>query len=522
MLAGANRKKHCAEHRVINGYRIIKHHRKTLVTVLVEIHTKSNAIICNGRRLATRSKGLLAFVCLLLWEKRARPEAAWVGMSELRQLLPATYGRQMLRFIDKLDGIDFPLEYESKTRGRYRLALPAEQVTVDVNEAMLERFLGIAAGAPLAPTGSLGLEESLNLLESFARMNQAQSQFYDGNMGKEADHAYHLFLCESETAPQEWRGLALLQLAKTCRCLNRYDEALAALRRLDALLRGGACSLTIKAALCKALVYIDQGRIALAVNLVKKLDMSDCTDASTQGEYYNFMGMLVYHEICQCRVEVAKISAPDGPNVYATPTAITPPTDPGVYTPLLELAAHYYRRSLALHAVVENYQAMQGICFNLGNLYLYAWAEGLGVQRDEQVLELGLKWVGQCEFICHKFGVGMDSVRSRIALLTAAMQSGLNMAQLNAHTANLFRHHATLEDLARATLAEAQAIGNRLEQAQLHAILMRLALQRDDYPEAAACRENVLEIYRELKRPDLARPFKVALPVEQGKFVPGE
>ena len=265
--------------------------------------------------------------------------------------------------------------------------------------------------------------------------------------------------------------------------------------------------------LCRALVYFDQGRIGLAVNLVAKLEMASCTDPSTLGEYYNLKGLLVYREIIQCRQDVAKVAAPGGPDVYTSPLPIPPPADPDAYTPLLEIATHYYHQSLMHHARVGDHHALQGTCFNLGNLFLYAWSKGLALPQGEQSLELGMKWVVQCEFICHKFGVGMDSVRSRILLLKIAMQSGFDMARLNEHTGDLFRNHASLEEMARATLAQAQAIGNRLEQAELYAILLRLALQRGDYHEAAACREKVLEAYRELKRPDLARPFKVALPV---------
>ena len=213
------------------------------MTISVEIHTRSSTLICGEQRLATHSKGLLAFVCLLLWKKRARPEAGWVGMGELRGILPTTHGRQMLRYIDTLADIEFPVECENKTCGRYRLALAPERVSVDLDGDGLESFLGLAAGAsvaaPFALSDSRTLPESLRMLESFARLNLAQSQFYDGNLGKVDNHAYHLFLCESEIAPPEWRDLALLWLARTCHRLNRYDEALAALRRLGALAGGG-------------------------------------------------------------------------------------------------------------------------------------------------------------------------------------------------------------------------------------------------------------------------------------------
>lgn len=486
------------------------------MTVSVEILTRSNTIVCGDHRLSTRSKGVIALVCLLLWKKRTQPESAWVGIYELRHILPTTYGRQMLRYIDTLADIGFPMEYESKTRGRYRLALPPERVKVDVDEGMLERIIGIVPSAPAAAPFALvggrdNLPGSLRILESFSRLNLAQSQFYDGNLGGEANHAYHLFLCESETAPPEWRGIALLQLAKTSRRLNRYDEALAALRRLFKLLRsGGAPGLAIKAALCKAMVHFDQGHIAQMTNLIKKLDMSGCSDSSTLGEYYNLKGLLAYYDIQQCREVAAKVAAPSAQDIYAVPLKIIPPADPDAYRVLLEITAHYYHEALVLHAGTGDYNAMQHACFNLGDLFLYALINGILPQED--ALELGMKWMAQCEFISHKFGVGMDSVQSRIVLIKTAMQCGFGMAELNAFTNGMFRNHASLEELARATLATSQAIGDRLEQAQVFEILMRLALQRGDRPYAETCRSNMLKIYRDLKRADLARPFKAPLP----------
>lgn len=83
-------------------------------------------------------------------------------------------------------------------------------------------------------------------------------------------------------------------------------------------------------------------------------------------------------------------------------------------------------------------------------------------------------------------------------------------------TNGMFRNYASLEELTRATLVTSQAIGDRLEQAQVFEILMLLALQRGDCLYAATCRHSMLGIYRDLKRADLARPFKAPLPEAAG------
>lgn len=133
-------------------------------------------------------------------------------------------------------------------------------------------------------------------------------------------------------------------------------------------------------------------------------------------------------------------------------------------------------------------------------------------REEEPFLELGVKWVAQCEFICNKFGVGMDSVWSRIVLIKTALQSNLGLDSLNGLTGGLFRNHAGLEDLAWATLTEIEVIGNRMEQAELQGLLAQLALARGDAVQAKTCRERSLALYNEMKRPDLIQAMKRDFP----------
>lgn len=466
----------------------------TAVTFSVEIHTRHLSIVSAGQTLTTRSKGLLAFACCLLWKKRQQPDAAWVGIDELRRILPTTHGKQIQRYLDTLAEIHFPVEYESKTRGRYCLALPAEQVRVDVGDSGLEKFIGLRT-APPAISGKAGaLEENQLLLDSLSRINLADSQFYDGNLDAAAGHAYDIWRRECDAAPPELRGIALLKFAKVCRRLSRHDEALTALRKLGKLLHLGMpvhAGLEIKFLLCKAMTYYEQGKLAEARAIVDKLDVRGCSDMSALGEYYNLMGLLAYREMR---------------------TRNRPAVEPEALAALLEITVHYYRQALVLHASVGDYQAQESTCFNLGNAFLYAWREGFPTAERNQFLELGVKWIGQCEFICHKFGVGMDSTWSRIVLIKSALHAGIGLDELNGLTNGLFKSYANLEELAQATLAEATRIGNRREQAEILMALIQFAQQRLDFQGAAQCRQEALAIYRELNRPDLSRLLKSRFP----------
>ena len=90
-----------------------------------EIHTHGPlSITCGARVLATRSRSLVVFACCLARKQLAQPAAPWVGIEELRARLPSVHAKQMQRFVDALATIGFPIKYESKTHGRYRLTAP--------------------------------------------------------------------------------------------------------------------------------------------------------------------------------------------------------------------------------------------------------------------------------------------------------------------------------------------------------------------------------------------------------------
>jgi hypothetical protein len=129
----------------------------------------------------------------------------------------------------------------------------------------------------------------------------------------------------------------------------------------------------------------------------------------------------------------------------------------------------------------------------------------------------GIAWVGQCTFICNKFGVGMDSVRSKILLLRTALNAGLALSDLNTHTNNLFKNYASVEHLAQATLTESIRIGNFAEQGSTLSILAELAWRNADGRKSAFFRRQAIAIYRKLNRPDLIRELKKnsgAIPVK--------
>jgi len=469
---------------------------------IIQIRTGRLSIANGLRVLSTRSRALLVFACCLVRKQRIQPNAPWVGIEELRGSLPSVHGKQMQRFVDALTEIQFPIEYESKTRGRYRLAVPAEQVLFDVDENGLEKFIGaralpsvVASAGKTLPSG-----ESDLLLASLGRISLADSQYHDGNLDNGSNHAYEIWRREAETAQPEFKAIALLKFARVCRRLHRYNEAQAALRSLCKMVRSGEVArstLEYKAQLCLAMLRYDQGRIDEARAITEKLDMRACADDSALGEYYNLMGLLAGYDM-RTRHQAAIDSC-------VPPEADELPA-------LLEIAAHYYRQALTMIASTNDYQAMQSTCFNLGNIYLHAYRAQFPMPDREGLLDQGIRWVAQCEFICSKFGVGMDSVWGRIVLLKAALDGGLGLGDLNRLTDGMFKNYIDLDDMALAVLVETARVGNRLEQAATLMILAEIARRKGDVNGVGNYRQQALEIYRKLSRADLIRQLKKDFP----------
>jgi hypothetical protein len=124
------------------------------------------------------------------------------------------------------------------------------------------------------------------------------------------------------------------------------------------------------------------------------------------------------------------------------------------------------------------------------------------------LLERGVKWIAQSEQLCHKFGVGLDSLAGRVILLESLLVAGLSIVDLNRMSDGLYKNYPDLDALAQATLKEALRIGNQLEQAPTFMMLAHLALQKGDVCGFQKNRQQALEIYKHLKRPDLLQQSK--------------
>jgi hypothetical protein len=115
----------------------------------------------------------------------------------------------------------------------------------------------------------------------------------------------------------------------------------------------------------------------------------------------------------------------------------------------------------------------------------------------------------------------MDSVMSKILLMSVAVDSGLTMIDLNRKTAGFYRAFANLDAMADFAFNEAQRIGNSLEQASVLTIMCSLAESRGDIAIAAQCQQQAMDIYKKQNRPDMCRQLRRKFEPTGGKLIAG-
>ena len=493
----------------------------------ISINTKIKSVSFNGKTIITKSRSLIVFICILIIRKRMNPDVYSVGIEELRDNLPSVHGKQMQRYIDALADIHFPIGFESKTRGRYWLAAPLDQVQFDVDEAELMLFVSerndmnphtlhfVAAFNPemslrfplerrLTPRFSMNLVDPA--LTSIGRLVSADLQFHDGNLDNHVDHAYEILRNEIKSATPEFKALALLKLARVCLRLNRYGEAQEALRILRTMVRSGevvAGNFEDKIHLEMTKLRFDQGRVEEARAIFEKIDLTACRDDWLRCSYNRLSALLLWNKIV---TEYEKASA--FANQIGNDTTLD----------ALATVVGLHKRSLQLSMSINDYQAMQLGCLDIGHVYLDAYRMRCSMPDQEQLLGQGVNWISQCEHICSKFGVGMDSVRSKILLMSVAVESDMAMNDLNQRTGGLFRNFANFDAMADFTLSEARRIGNSLELASVLTILASLAKSRGDVGNFAQFQQEAMDIYKKQNRPELCRQLKKRF--ETTKFLP--
>jgi tetratricopeptide (TPR) repeat protein len=459
--------------------------------------TRQNVLTFRDRRLATRSVGLLRFVAYLWWKREYYPNACWVGPEELLRILEHPSPKQMQRYVDMLDSAQMPLiEYRSKTTGPWRLALPAKQLEIDINAEALTNWLNFDPARMDTAQANLQMGElEANLREALLVDAIHAEQGVDSQDGHQAVAAYRTLLNMPGTSDVMKASLLqrLCLLHRQWQDFSAWKEDLA---RLDDLLSQGILNqgdFDARRRLLQMFLLYDEGRREDACHLLERIDPSEIRDVYTLGRYHNAMGLAATWRLDKsCSLKTS--------GCHGAESACG-----------LNAALDHYSKALGYALAVNDYAGLEGISFNIGNV-LRRCLDGSKDIDDDAHLHDAARWIGLCEMICHRFGVGGATQGSRLILVDLAFQRNLDFATVNRWVGGVYSNYVDFPGLLMNTLADTVRRNHRLEQAECCQLLTRYYEQCAEFSRAVWYREEAIAIYRELGRNDKVAALKSSTP----------
>ena len=460
------------------------------MTDAISLLTRHNVIIHRDRRLATRSAGLMRFVGYLWWKRHNHPKASWVTTEELARVLDRPGPKQMQRYVDAMESACLPLiEYRSKTRGAWRLSVASHRMHVDREGDEFLAWLGFdparmpdsdPASAVSPPMGELAVNLS-NVLMADALFAE---HGLDEGEARSAQATYRALL-DTPGATMPMKAGVMQRLCLLHRLRNDFDAWEHGLAEMEALLNDGellGADFSARMRLSRFFLRYDEGRIQESLYLLERIDPAQISDAFTLGRYWNAMGMAVLHMLRQ------EQEPPGGASCAQAGSR-------------LNACLGHFRQALGYALTVNDYAGLEGMCFNIGNALQEAVRLAPG-EEDDLRLQEATRWIGLCEMVCYRFGVGGSSQWSRLVLADMALRQGWSFGEMNRLAGGIYGRFGDLEHMLKDTLAHSAGCANRLEQAECCRLLAKLHRQCSEDSRAARYFEDAMVIYRDLGRKD--------------------
>ena len=404
------------------------------------------------RAYAFRSPGLFVFLRLL---QNAYPD--WVDRAAIENRMPGVDPRQLARFVDLLEAAQLPLlRYETKTRGRFRLAVSPDSLELCDDQPADEA--GALAGAPASgEVAALAVYQNdawvlwvVALLHSALAVHSGQLCGEDGGLD-------HLDTAEAATAtlPPWTRSVVHLRRAFTLARASLYREAARSLRRVDTAVRDGDAHPACQggARLVRAKIRYDQARYDAAQHI---LDQPQPAVGQHCPHWLN-MGALL-----------------DGRKFLAADDAAAP-------TLLARTLAAFAEAFGYIFLWQGDSSLLDALSYNFANNLLRGVKRGLlpGACADTV-----MQWLAANLLVCRKLGIGEDSILVNLLLIDVAMENDNSLGQwpqLQRYGTDFCGDLATLLDK---TLAQARHTGNALEIAQCLRRRMQLSVSPESAEEA--------------------------------------
>lgn len=382
-----------------------------------------------GQSYRLRSAGLFRFLSLLHGNG-----LAWVDLAAIDGVLPGIAPRQLARFIDTLDALHLPLvHYETKTRGRYRLAVPAEALVFNAGAVVGEagdvpRQLGGAE--PIAACDGFGLLDENWLVWTIALVH-AMLQMSEGRLFNEtgAQASVDVAAGACHTLPAWTKSVVDLRRVLILGKQSNLREALHSIRRVNTALRAGRAHPGVgrRARLVHAKMYYDRGLYARAERRLGNISPQPCLDAgalnmrallngqrflaASPAKAFNFLSM-VFSDLTEALGEVFLGNADSG--------------------------------------------MLDCLTFNIGNNILRGVHKGI---FPPTAADIALQWFACNRLVCRKFGIGDDSVLVDLLLVDVGAEFGYSITHWPAALADI----ESLDELLTQALIHARQTGNRME-----------------------------------------------------------
>lgn len=421
-----------------------------------------------GRTYRLRSSGLFRFVDLL-----QRHAPAWVDLAAIAAVLPGIAPRQLARFIDNLEALQLPLvSYETKTRGRYRLAVPAAEVGLHARGAVQQNPSRPAPPRPQAAPVALPQLLDENWIAWTVELVYSQLRLSDGHLDDEGGALTSLACAElaCRSLPPWARSVVDLRRALVLGKTGQFREAQHCLRRVRTAIRSGLAhpGAARRLPLILAKLDYDRGRYGPAETRLSELPPPVGVDAG----FLNMRALLNGRKLL----------------------AASPVEAPAILADVLA------DLTLALGDIFLgncDIGTLDYLSFNTGNNILRAVRQGI---LPPGAADSALQWFACNRLVCRKFGIGDDSILVDLLLVDVGLEFGYSVARWPRGLTDGLSDMTDLGKLLADALGHARRSGNPLEIAEC---LLRQVRYLPDKTAAEAAYHEAWEICDALGRGDL-------------------
>jgi hypothetical protein len=396
-----------------------------------------------------RSRGLFLFLRIL---KDAYP--GWVDLASIGTRLPGIDPRQLARFVDLLEAAKLPLvRYETKTRGRFRLAVKPESIDFSGDQEPPGTPPVIPLISTPAAVTSLAVYQDEAWVAWVIALVHSTLALNDGHLSGKNGALVLLDMAEAATGtlPLWTASVVHVMRAFVLERKSRYREAACWLRRVDTSVRQGIAHPAAKAGaqLVRAKMRYDQGRYAEAERL---LGLPSEPGISHCPHWLNMNALVAGRKFLSAGEFEASM----------------------LLTQTLSLLAEGLGHVFLWRG---NTNLLDGICYNFGNNLLRGIKRGL---IPEACADTAMQWLAADMLICRKLGIGDDSILTNLLLVDVCLDYGHSVKQWPHLLRCEMKVSGDLAGVLGKALAQARQTGNRLEIAQCLRRQMLLATSPDE------------------------------------------